>query len=205
VLTREQRKELVRRCTNPLSSEGVHAPSAWFNFLPVSSVNRDNFVEWLYWAIFSSTVEDGEEFLSEVEEYLTDMEQREGVKLIPGHDPKIKPIRVTLDPVRTTHRPLIWYLVSICPRITRNVTVLTIHLEACRFCRYMLFLGPPCSQFQTSQHGRHFSRFPSPAIHSTFQLFARPSAVLVPPPSFRDKVPRFVPTWHRGTFDASVT
>ena len=112
MLTREQRKELIRRCTDPLSSEDVHAPSAWFNFIPPSLVNRDNFVEWLYWAIFSSTVEDGEEFTLEVEEFLTEMEQRDGTKLIPGYDPKIKPIRVTLDPVQTTHRPLIWYLVG---------------------------------------------------------------------------------------------
>jgi len=105
----------VRRCVNPLGSEDVHTPSAWFNFVPVSLVNRDNFVEWLYWAIFSSTPEGGEEFLSEVEEYLAEMEQRDGTKLIPGHNPEIKPIRVTLDPVRTTHRPLIWYLVSTHP------------------------------------------------------------------------------------------
>ena len=71
-------------------------------------------MEWLYWAIFSSTVEDGEEFTLEVEEFLAEMEQRDGTKLIPGYDPKIKPIRVTLDPVQTTHRPLIWYLVSTC-------------------------------------------------------------------------------------------
>ena len=78
----------------------------------MSSVNRDNFVEWLYWAIFSSTVEDGEEFLPEVDEYLEELERNDGTKLIPGRDPKIKSIRVTLDPVRTAHRPLIWYLVS---------------------------------------------------------------------------------------------
>ena len=71
-------------------------------------------MEWLYWAIFSSTVKDGKEFLPEVEEYLVDLEQRNGTKLMPGHDPKIKPIRVTLDPVRTVHKPLVWYLVSIC-------------------------------------------------------------------------------------------
>ena len=53
--------------------------------------------------------------MSEVEEYLAEKEQRDGTKLIPGHNPKIKPIRVTLDPVRTTHRPLIWYLVSVLP------------------------------------------------------------------------------------------
>ena len=74
-------------------------------------------MEWLYWAIFSSTVEDGEEFLPEVDEYLEELERNDGTKLIPGHDPKIKSIRVTLDPVRTAHRPLIWYLVSTTSQI----------------------------------------------------------------------------------------
>jgi hypothetical protein len=113
VLTREQRKVLVRKCVCSLGLEEPHVLSAWFNFVPMSMVNRDNFVEWFYWAIFSSTVEDGKEFLSEVEEYLTEMEQRDGIKLIPGHTLEIKSIRVTLDPVRTSHRPLIWYLVCI--------------------------------------------------------------------------------------------
>ena len=70
-------------------------------------------MEWLYWAIFSSTVEEGMEFVPEVEEILAEMEQRDGTKLIPGYNPNIKSIRVTLDPVCATHRPLIWYLVSI--------------------------------------------------------------------------------------------
>ena len=73
-------------------------------------------MEWLYWAMFSSTVEDGREFTSEVEEFLAEMEQRDGTKLTPGHNPKIKSIRVTLDPVRMAHRPLIWYLVSLSGR-----------------------------------------------------------------------------------------
>ena len=114
MLTRQQRKELVETCVRLLGSEEPHTLSGWFNFVPLSLVNRDNFTEWLYWAIFSSTVEDGEGFLSEVEEYLTEMEQRDGIKLIPGYSPEIKPIRVTLDPVRTAHRPLVWYLVRIC-------------------------------------------------------------------------------------------
>lgn len=110
VLTREQRKELVRKCLGSLGSDDFQALSAWFNCVPVHSVNRENFVEWLYWAIFSSTVEDGEEFLSEVEEYMAEMEQPGGITLTPGYTTKIKPIRVTIDPVRTTHRPLAWYL-----------------------------------------------------------------------------------------------
>ena len=147
MLTREQRKELVRKCVNPRSSEDVHAPSAWFNFVPVSLVNRDNFVEWLYWAIFSSTVKDGEEFLSEVEEYLVDLEQRHGTKLIPGHNPKIKPIRVTFDPVRTTHKPLIWYLVSICLLDQEKFAPLTTQSTAYRCHRHVFFLGAASAQF----------------------------------------------------------
>jgi hypothetical protein len=113
VLTREQRKELVRKCLSSVSPEDVYALSGWFNSAPMPLVNRDNFVEWLYWAIFSSTVEDGEEFVSEAEEYLLEMERHNWTKFefVPGHTPEIKPIRVTLDPVRTIHRPLIWYLV----------------------------------------------------------------------------------------------
>lgn len=110
VLTRQQRKELVERCFRSLASEDPQVLSAWFNFVPLSLVNRDNFTEWLHWAIFSSTVEDAEGFLSEVEEYLTELEQRDGIKLVPGYTPGIKAIRVTLDPVRTAHRPLVWYL-----------------------------------------------------------------------------------------------
>ena len=113
MLTREQRKELVRKCLSSLVSEDAHAFSAWFNFVPMSLLNRENFVEWLYWAIFSSTVEDGEEFMSEVEEYLAEVELHDWITLTPGHAPETKPIRVTLDPVRMLHRPLIWYLVCI--------------------------------------------------------------------------------------------
>lgn len=110
VLMREQRKELVKRCVGSFGSEGVHVLSAWFNLVPVASVARDNFIEWLYWAVFFSPTEGGEEFLPEIEEYLAEMEQRGGIELIPGRNPKIRPVRVTLDPVRTAHRPLVWYL-----------------------------------------------------------------------------------------------
>ena len=102
------------KCVCSLGSEDFPALSAWFNFVPIPSLDRDTFVEWLHWAVFSSTVEDGVEFLSEVDEYVAEMEQRNGITFLPGPSPKIKPIRVTLDPVRTTHRPLIWYLVREC-------------------------------------------------------------------------------------------
>ena len=199
-LTREQRKELVRRCTDPLCSEDVHAPSAWFNFVPPSLVNRDNFMEWLYWAIFSSTVEDGEEFLSEAEEYLIEIEQRSGVRHIPGHNPKIKPIRVTLDPVRTTHRPLIWYLVcTSLSEVATNGVFLTIRLEACRLDRHRLSPRSLSAWFQTSHLRRHPLYLPPTTVHYVFPFFSRSSAILVPPTPFGDEAAHFIPTRHRGT------
>lgn len=51
--------------------------------------------------MFSSTFEDEEEFTLEVEEFLKEMEQRDGTNLKPSHNPKINSIGVTLDPVRT--------------------------------------------------------------------------------------------------------
>ena len=196
MLTREQRKELVRKSVSSLGSDAL---SAWFNFVPVASVCRDNFVEWLYWAIFSSTVEDGEEFLPEVEEYLAEMEQRDGIQLMPGRTPDIKPIRVTLDPVRTTHRPLIWYLVCVC--FTTNSAILTIHPIACWLYRRMVLLGPLLVRIQTLYLGGPLSCVPSTTVYYVFQIFACASALLVPPTPLDHEVPRCIPTRHRGTSD----
>jgi len=133
-------------------------------------------VEWLYWAIFSSTVEDGEEFLSEAEEYLVELEQCSGTKLIPGHDPKIKPIRVTLDPVRTAHKPLIWYLVSMSLRSreashhSQSTRQLVGVIDTCSF-PVLYPLG-----FKHHSPGSIFHVFPP----RPFTMFSDPSPVPLP-------------------------
>lgn len=187
-----------------LGPEDVHSLSAWFNFVPMSLVNRDNFVEWLYWAIFSSPVEEGEEFTSEVEEYLVEMKQWDGIELIPGHTPDIKPIRVTLDPVRTIHRPLIWYLVRMCNR-SREIAFLTIHLIACCLYRHLFFSGPQFAWFQTSYLGKPPLRIPSTTVHYVFQTFSYPAVILVPPAPLQDEISCFIPAWNRGISNLSVT
>ena len=59
---------------------------------------------------------DDPELVEELEHYLRGFEKMLGRPLEPGSakngQDRIKSIRVTLDPVRMLHRPLIWYLVS---------------------------------------------------------------------------------------------
>lgn len=46
-----------------------------------------------------------------MEEYIDIKAKHDGKALDPGHSTDIKSVKVTLDPVVTTHRPLIWYTV----------------------------------------------------------------------------------------------
>lgn len=108
-----QRQALIQKCLNP--AEDPQLPSGWFHGRLLSTIKRDNYVEWLYWAIFSTShdSEEAQEYVEEVEQYLKYKEDVDGQSLEPGHDADVKPIKVTLDPVVTTHRPLIWYFVNI--------------------------------------------------------------------------------------------
>jgi hypothetical protein len=103
---------LIEKCLD--LGEDPHLPSGWFHGRPLSTIKRDNFVEWLYWAIFS-TSHDGEKaqtYADEAEEYLKFKEEIDGRSLEPGHEKDVKSVKVTLDPVITTHRPLLWYTVN---------------------------------------------------------------------------------------------
>ena len=71
-------------------------------------------MEWLYWAIFSTShdSEEAQTYADEIEEYLKFKEEIDGRPLQPGHEKDVRPVKVTLDPVVTTHRPLLWYFVN---------------------------------------------------------------------------------------------
>jgi hypothetical protein len=93
--------------------EDLEAPSGWFHLRPLSTIKRGNFIEWAYWAIFSMhhDCEDAHVFKDELEEYIRIKERHDGKELEPGHEKDVKVVKVSLDPVVTLHRPLIWYLV----------------------------------------------------------------------------------------------
>ena len=85
----------------------------WF-FSPSSSeMRRDNAVEWLLWALFSSTRDNRlDEWKEEIEGYVEVIERLLGHELQDGYNDSIKCMKITMDSVSGIHRPFIWYMVS---------------------------------------------------------------------------------------------
>jgi hypothetical protein len=93
----------------------------WFNFTPFHSIRRDNVVEWVLWALFSASRDTALlEWEEELKGYVQCIERLLGRKLEDGLNEKIKCLKVTLDPVVSLHRPLLWYIVRTisCPCFT---------------------------------------------------------------------------------------
>ncbi|KAJ3912833.1 hypothetical protein F5877DRAFT_53419 [Lentinula edodes] len=106
-LTRAQRHALFLRCSKRIA--GSRYPLGWFTS---PNIKRQNVVEWILWALFSATPETAQEsWEEEMEEYVTKVEELLGMKLEPGRIDATSALRLTLDPVKMVHRPLVWYLV----------------------------------------------------------------------------------------------
>ncbi|GAW03825.1 hypothetical protein LENED_005577 [Lentinula edodes] len=106
-LTRAQRHALFLRCSKRIA--GSRYPLGWFTS---PNIKRQNVVEWILWALFSATPETAQEsWEEEMEEYVTKVEELLGMKLEQGRVDATSALRLTLDPVKMVHRPLVWYLV----------------------------------------------------------------------------------------------
>ncbi|KAH7880325.1 uncharacterized protein C8R40DRAFT_1032949 [Lentinula edodes] len=106
-LTRAQRHALFLQCSKRIA--GSRYPLGWFTS---PNIKRQNVVEWILWALFSATPETAQEsWEEEMEEYVTKVEELLGMKLEQGRIHTTSALRLTLDPVKMVHRPLIWYLV----------------------------------------------------------------------------------------------
>lgn len=109
-LTRPEREALFAKCFARVRD--TELATGWFYFSPANSIRRDNIVEWILWALFSTNrdaiLEDWEE---ELEGYIKIVERLMGRKLEDGWNEEIKCMKVTLDPVVALHRPFLWYSV----------------------------------------------------------------------------------------------
>ncbi|CCM05133.1 uncharacterized protein FIBRA_07341 [Fibroporia radiculosa] len=94
--------------------------TGWFFHSDSQFIKRENMKEWLMWAFFGSNYGDlRQEWVEELEGYLTRVEEYLGCKLEDGWSDTAKCMRSTLDPVVTVHRPLIWYtIVALVDTIT---------------------------------------------------------------------------------------
>ncbi|KAF8176980.1 hypothetical protein BJ912DRAFT_691780 [Pholiota molesta] len=116
-LTFEQRQLVFQRCMaaeKSLPSTDLLYPRGWFipkNIPP----RRDDVIDWLLWALFSSSKEeiDLDDYREELEGYLREIEKYHDQPLAPGRSQKdqLQSMRITLDPVVMLHRPLIWYMI----------------------------------------------------------------------------------------------
>lgn len=71
-------------------------------------------IEWLLWALFSPHPNGlQEEWEDELHEYVHRLEELMGRELETGWDEQVRSMRITLDPVISLHRPLLWYMVCI--------------------------------------------------------------------------------------------
>ncbi|KAJ4496246.1 hypothetical protein C8J55DRAFT_532664 [Lentinula edodes] len=120
-LTRAQRHALFLQCSKRIA--GSRYPLGWFTS---PNVKRQNVVEWILWALFSATPETAQEsWKEEMEEYVDKVEELLGMKLEQGRVHTTSALRLTLDPVKMVHRPLIWYLVV---AVVDLITSLKLHL-----------------------------------------------------------------------------
>ncbi|KAI0748753.1 Alpha/Beta hydrolase protein, partial [Daedaleopsis nitida] len=108
--SRERREELFARCFARVRDQQI--ATGWFFHCLPENIKRENMTEWLLWALFGSHP-DGlqEEWMEELEAYLSKMEQLIGCKFSVGREEAVKCMKNTLDPVDAVHRPLLWYAI----------------------------------------------------------------------------------------------
>ncbi|OLN85842.1 hypothetical protein CCHL11_09948 [Colletotrichum chlorophyti] len=93
-----------------------HAPDIeqyirkWHCNAQISDIRRENVKDWLMWALFDKEGQPGE-YDAELEEYITDAEERAGVNIKRGFG-ESKPLRLSFDPVTITHRSLMFYMIT---------------------------------------------------------------------------------------------
>ncbi|KAJ7094688.1 hypothetical protein B0H15DRAFT_830514 [Mycena belliarum] len=85
----------------------------WFGRVPWSSIRRVEIQKWIYWSIFNKDLPEPHLITPTHQAVLDDtlqlLEMRLGTRVAPGSNPDISPMRMTIDPVIVTARPLIYY------------------------------------------------------------------------------------------------
>jgi hypothetical protein len=80
------------------SISDVSAISGWFYGAPVSILRRDNYVDWILWAFFSTDREHRQEVVDnwhdEIDGYVAKLEKIVGHEFEPGRNPAVKSMRV---------------------------------------------------------------------------------------------------------------
>ncbi|KAH8885578.1 hypothetical protein GQ53DRAFT_696096 [Thozetella sp. PMI_491] len=121
-LTKPQRKALFRRSLE-------HTPDLelslrkWLLNAHMEDVRRENVKDWLLWALFDRE-DRPEEDNAELEDYIADIEQILDVRIKPGRG-NAEAMRLSFDPIVTTHRSLFYYMLIGFADIYTAISLLT--------------------------------------------------------------------------------
>lgn len=111
---------------DPRASDFRENIRMWFHNCPWTEIHHDNVIEWLSWSLFGMDVldmqaADAESMRSgskkELKQDLLDecmemIQNRAGMRLPAGKNPRVKVIRLTLDPVTVSSRPFLIYALA---------------------------------------------------------------------------------------------
>lgn len=113
IKSRIDRRALFDRCLSYLPDPEKFI-AVWFLSPSHHGIKRENLIDWLLWALFSTDrrpVNDAA-IEEELDEYLRKIEDKLGRNVEPGRNLAVQPMRLTLDPVWMLPRPMAWYFVS---------------------------------------------------------------------------------------------
>ncbi|KAF2759189.1 hypothetical protein EJ05DRAFT_475414 [Pseudovirgaria hyperparasitica] len=109
---RAAREALFEECMQTLDDPETYLRK-WFLDAPLHEIKRENLREWVRWGFFSrNDVAANSLDEDEVEQYVVGLERKLGRTIEEGRG-TAKSFRLTFDSVGMSHRPLVWYLVSL--------------------------------------------------------------------------------------------
>ncbi|KFM26926.1 hypothetical protein F751_4987 [Auxenochlorella protothecoides] len=86
--------------------------TGWFFGAPLESICRENVLDYVLYGLMYKTKEStSPEELARVDAFLSKVESRWGVRLTPGHNPALRYMRHSWEPLRVYPKPLLVYLV----------------------------------------------------------------------------------------------
>jgi hypothetical protein len=106
--TREEREAAFVRTWGAYSDPHEYL-SGWFKGVAVEELQREDIKDFISWRLWNST-QRAPEYEDELDHYLAMVEDSLHFKLPLGSSGKTS-MAVTLEPLQTVHRPLLWYLV----------------------------------------------------------------------------------------------
>jgi hypothetical protein len=109
----------IRTYVYPLSSiflfpDATHYLNSWFRRVPWSSIRLHEIRQWIYWSIYNVDLPPLDKVPSShrivMDDAINLLQKRLGALVPEGYtDGKVKPLRLTIDPVYVMWRPLIFY------------------------------------------------------------------------------------------------